>query len=143
MCMSYMGLIGLALGLFSPWLLPAFVASGDPQAAEVIRVGTTIMWIAAAYQLFDGLNLGSSFCLRGAGDANVPAILVIVLSWFLFVPLAHMLSFAPGGGWVDWLPQFGFGAIGGWIAAVVYIFALGVGMWLRWRSSAWERIKLR
>jgi multidrug resistance protein, MATE family len=143
MCMTYMGLIGLALGLLSPWLLPAFVANGDPQAAEVIRVGTTIMWIAAAYQLFDGLNLGSSFCLRGAGDANVPAILVIVLSWFLFVPLAHMLSFAPGGGWVEWLPQFGFGAVGGWIAAVVYIFALGVGMWLRWRSSAWEKIKLR
>ncbi len=143
LCMTYMGVIGLALGLFSPWLLPAFVASTDPQAAEVIRIGTTIMWIAAAYQLFDGLNLGSSFCLRGAGDANVPAILVIVLSWFLFVPLAHMLTFAPGQGWVDGLPQFGWGAIGGWAAAVVYIAALGVAMWLRWRSGAWEKIKLR
>ncbi|MFL6578652.1 MAG: MATE family efflux transporter [Povalibacter sp.] len=143
LCMTYMGVIGLGLGIFSPWLLPAFVANSDPQAHEVIRVGVTIMWIAAAYQLFDGLNLGSSFCLRGAGDANVPAILVIVLSWFLFVPLAHMLSFAPGGGWVDWLPQFGFGAVGGWMAAVIYISALGIGMWLRWRSGAWEKIKLR
>jgi MATE family multidrug resistance protein len=143
MCMTYMGLVGLGLGTFAPWLLPAFVASGDPQSLEVIRVGTTIMWIAAAYQLFDGLNLGSSFCLRGAGDANVPAVLVIVLSWLLFVPLAHILSFAPGQGWVNGLPQFGLGAIGGWLAAVIYISALGIAMWLRWRSGAWEKIKLR
>ncbi|HEY5809025.1 MAG TPA: MATE family efflux transporter [Povalibacter sp.] len=143
LCMGYMGFIGLLLGLFAPWLLPAFVATGDAQAADVIRVGTTIMWIAAAYQIFDGLNLGSSFSLRGAGDANVPAMTVIVLSWFLFVPVAHMLSFAPGQGWVDWLPQFGLGAVGGWLAALIYIFALGVAMWLRWRSAAWEKIRLR
>jgi len=143
LCMSYMGCIGLLLGIFAPWLLPAFVATKDSQAAEVIRVGVTIMWIASAYQLFDGLNLGSSFCLRGAGDANVPAGTVIVLSWFLFVPLAHSLSFAPGQGWVDWLPQFGLGAVGGWLAALIYIFALGIAMWSRWRSGAWEKIRLR
>jgi multidrug resistance protein, MATE family len=143
LCMGYMGFIGLLLGTFAPWIMPAFVEVGDPQAAEVVRVGVTIIWIAAAYQLFDGLNLGSSFCLRGAGDANVPAMLVIVLSWFLFVPTAHMLSFAPGKGWVDWLPQFGLGAVGGWLAAVIYIAALGVTMWLRWRSGAWEKIRLQ
>lgn len=143
LCMGYMGCIGVLLGTFAPWLLPAFVATDDAQAADVIRVGTTIMWIAAAYQLFDGMNLGSSFCLRGAGDANVPAITVIVLSWFLFVPLAHMLSFAPGQGWVEGLPQFGLGAVGGWLAALIYICALGIAMWMRWRSGAWERIRLR
>lgn len=143
LCMGYMGFIGLLLGIFGEWLVPAFVAASDPQSAEVIRVGVTILWIAAAYQLFDGLNLGSAFCLRGAGDANVPALMVIVLSWFLFVPVAHMLSFKPGGGWVDWLPQFGLGAVGGWLAAVIYIFALGVTMWLRWRARAWEAIRLR
>ena len=143
LCMGYMGLIGLMLALSASWLVPAFVGSGDPQSAEVIRVGISILWIAAAYQVFDGLNLGSGFCLRGAGDANVPAVMVILLSWFLFVPAAHMLSFKPGQGWVDWLPQFGLGAIGGWLAAVLYIFALGVAMWLRWRSRAWEKIRLR
>lgn len=143
LCMGYMGCVGLALGLSGSWLLPAFVTASDPQAAEVVRVGITVLWIAAAYQLFDGLNLGSAFCLRGAGDANVPALLVILLSWFLFVPAAHMLSFEPGVGWVDWLPQFGLGAIGGWIAAVAYICALGITMWLRWRSRAWEAIRLR
>lgn len=143
LCMGYMGVVGLLLGFCGTWLVPAFVASGDPQSADVIRVGILILWIAAAYQLFDGLNLGAAFCLRGAGDANVPATMVIALSWFLFVPAAHMLSFKAGQGWIDWLPQFGLGAVGGWIAAVIYICALGLTMWLRWRTSAWEKIRLR
>ena len=143
LCLGYMGCVGLLLGLFSPWLIPAFVSATDPRAAEVISVGVTIMWIAAGYQLFDGLNLGSAFCLRGAGDAVVPAGLVIVLSWFLFVPLAHMLSFERGGGWVDWLPQFGLGAVGGWIAALTYMVALGLTLAARWRSRAWEKIRVR
>jgi MATE family multidrug resistance protein len=68
--------------------------------------------------------------------------MVIVLSWFLFVPAAHALIFAPGQGYVDVLPQFGWGAIGGWLASVLYVFALGTALYLRWRSSAWQKIRL-
>lgn len=143
MCMTYMGCIGLLLGLGAPWLIPTFLAGHDPQALAVIRLGATLMWVAAAYQLFDGLNLACSFSLRGAGDATVPALCVLVLSWLVFVPLAHMLSFAPGGGWVEGLPQFGLGALGGWLAALSYIFLISMVLLLRWRSGAWEQIRLR
>lgn len=143
LCTGYMALVGLLIAACGPWLVPSFVPAGDPLAADVVRTGTSILWIAAAYQLFDGLNVGSSFCLRGAGDAMVPAAMVVALSWLLFVPLAHMLTFSPGQGWVDWLPQFGLGAIGGWIAAVLYITALGLAMYLRWRSGAWRKITIQ
>ena len=143
MCMTYMGTIGLLLGLTAPWLIPAFVADGDPQAFAVVQLGVVIMWVAAAYQLFDGLNFACSFSLRGAGDAIVPAACVLALSWIVFVPLAHMLSFEPGKGWVEGLPQFGLGAIGGWIAALTYIVMNSLVLLLRWRSHAWEKIRLR
>ncbi|HEY0684294.1 MAG TPA: MATE family efflux transporter [Steroidobacter sp.] len=143
MCMTYMGCVGLLLGLFAPWLIPTFVADNDPQALAVIQLGTTLMWVAAAYQLFDGLNFACSFSLRGAGDATVPAICVLLLSWLIFVPLAHMLSFEPGGGWVEGLPQFGLGALGGWLAALIYIILISLVLLLRWRSRAWESIRLR
>jgi MATE family multidrug resistance protein len=143
LCTGYMACMGVLIAANGAWLLPLFVPASDPLAAEVIRTGGVILWIAAAYQLFDGLNFGSSFSLRGAGDAFIPALMVIVLSWGLFVPIAHMLSFAPGEGWVDWLPQFGLGAVGGWIAAVLYISALGITLFLRWRSGAWRRITVR
>lgn len=143
LAVMYMGAIGILLGVCGPWLMPLFVAANDPLATRVIHTGTVILWLAAAYQIFDGMTLGASFCLRGAGDAIVPAVLVIALSWLLFVPLAHSLSFAAGQGWVSWLPQFGFGAVGGWIAAVIYVCLIGSTMLLRWRSRAWEGIALR
>lgn len=143
LAMVYMGSIGLALGLASDWTIPLFLASGDPLSAEVARAGIALMWLAAAYQLFDGMILGASFCLRGAGDATVPAVVILGSSWLLFVPLAHSLAFAPGHGFVDWLPQYGLGAAGAWMAAVVYVSLVGVLMLGRWRSSAWERMVVR
>ena len=138
----YMGTIGLLLAFLGPWILPWFTNPSDPSAAAVITRASSLLWIAAGYQLFDGLMISSYACLRGAGDVRLPAVVVLVLSWLLFVPLAHSLAFAPGQGWVNGLPQFGFGAVGGWFAALTYICALGVIMSLRWYSGAWRRIEL-
>jgi MATE family multidrug resistance protein len=142
MTVAYMGVVGVALAALGPWLMPAFVATGDPNGAAVTRLGTVLLWIAAGYQLFDGLNLGSGFALRGAGDVRFPAIIFLVLAWGVFVPLAYMLSFAPGQGWFSGLPQFGLGAVGGWLAMLVYVVLLGGALYLRWRSGAWRRIHL-
>jgi MATE family multidrug resistance protein len=136
----YMGAIGVLLAIAGPWVLPLFANPTDPETPQVIASGVTLLWIAAGYQLFDGLNISSGAVLRGAADVRLPALMVLALSWLLFVPLAHSLSFAPGQGWVHWLPQYGHGAVGGWIAALVYIFFLGVMLYLRWYSRAWQRI---
>jgi MATE family multidrug resistance protein len=140
--MLYMAVSGLLLAAAGPWLMPLFTNPATLQAAPVAALGTRLLWIAAGYQLFDGLSLGSGACLRGAGDVRLPSIMVLALSWGFFVPLAHALSFSAGAGWVDWLPQFGWGAVGGWFAALAYICALGVVLNLRWRSGAWRRIVL-
>jgi MATE family multidrug resistance protein len=139
---AYMALVSLVLAGAGPWLLPLFVSAGDANAQSVIALGRTLLWIAAAYQIFDGFNLGAAFCLRGAGDVRVPTLLILGLCWLGFVPLAHALTFAPGAGWVDFLPQLGWGAAGGWSALLLYTGALGATMFLRWRSGAWRRIDL-
>jgi MATE family multidrug resistance protein len=141
MAAAYMGAIGAVLALAGPWVLP-FFASGDVGSSAMIALSARLLWLAAGYQLFDGLNLGASQCLRGAGDATVPVVLVLPLSWLLFLPLAHSLTFAPGQGWVGFLPQLGWGALGGWLAVLIYIIVLGTTLYLRWRSRAWQRIHL-
>ncbi|MCA8911849.1 MAG: MATE family efflux transporter [Planctomycetes bacterium] len=120
-------------------LSSVFVAAGDPNAQAVIELSATLLLIAAGYQLFDALNLGSLGCLRGAGDVIVPTGALLVLAWCVFVPLSHMLIFAPGEGWVDFLPQYGLGAKGGWIAALIHITLLGSFLFLRWKSGAWKK----
>ena len=129
----YMGGIGLVIALVGDWLVPLFVNDADPRAAEVIALCSPLLWLAAAYQFFDGVNFASAFCLRGAGDARVPALIVLACGVLLFLPLTHMLTFAPGDGWFDGLPGYGLGAIGGWSAILVYVVAIGTALWLRWR----------
>jgi MATE family multidrug resistance protein len=139
---AFMGLVGVAIGLASPWLLPRFVNAADPHAAEVVALASQVVWLAACYQAFDGLNVGSGFCLRGAGDARIPAVIVAILSWGLWVPLTHMATFAPGEGWTRALPHLGYGARGGWVVSVGYVVLLGTSLALRWRSGAWRRIRI-
>ena len=137
-----MGGIGVVLALLGPWLMPLFAAAHDAGSAAAARLGAQLLWLATAYQFFDGLNLGSSMCLRGAGDVRVPAALMFPVCWAIFLPLAHALTFAPGHGWFHFLPQFGWGARGGWGAVIVYVVLLGMALFLRWRSRAWQRIRL-
>jgi MATE family multidrug resistance protein len=139
---GYMGVVGLALAALGPWLMPAFVAAGDRQGAAVVALGSTLLWIAAGYQLFDGLNLGAGFALRGAGDVRFPAVIFLALAWGVFVPLAYVLSFAPGQGWFAGFPQLGLGAVGGWLALLVYVVLLSGALFLRWRSGAWRRMRV-
>ena len=138
----YMGGIGLLIALGGRWVLPFFTGSHDAEATAAVALGTQLLWLAAGYQFFDGLNLGSGMCLRGAGDVRVPAALVLPVALLLFAPLAHAFTFAPGQGWVTFLPQFGWGAVGGWVAVLIYVMVLGTTLFLRWRSRAWQRIRL-
>lgn len=137
-----MGGIGLVLAACGPWLLPLFAGAHDRNAAAAVILGIQLLWLAAAYQFFDGLNLGSSMCLRGAGDVRVPVAIVFPVCWLVFLPIAHILTFAPGQGWFHFLPQLGYGAPGGWTAVVIYVVLLGMTLFLRWRSRAWQRINI-
>jgi multidrug resistance protein, MATE family len=142
LCAAQMAFVAVLLLVVGPWVLPWFVSSGGPSAEDVVALGLVLLWPAAAYQIFDGLYCGAGFCLRGAGDTRVPAATALVLSWFLFVPLAHTLIFAPGQGWFDGLPQYGLGARGGWIALMIYVVLLGSAMFWRWRVGRWKAMRL-
>jgi len=138
----YMGGIGIVIALVGDWLVPLFVNAADPRAAEVIALCSSLLWIAAAYQFFDGVNFASAFCLRGAGDARIPALIVLGCGTLLFLPLTHYLTFAPGQGWFDNAPGLGLGAVGGWCAILVYVLSIGTALWFRWKHGAWKKIRL-
>ena len=141
LCVAYMGIGSLLLAVVGQPLTALF-ANGAGDVAAVSELGARLMWIAVGYQLFDALNLGCAFCLRGAGDVKFPAAMLLVLSWLGFVPLVHMLTFAPGEGFVGFLPQYGLGATGSWIAALSYIIVLGACLFARWQSGRWRDINL-
>jgi MATE family multidrug resistance protein len=58
--------------------------SPDP---AVIRVGATLLLVAAAFQLFDGLQTVATGALRGSGDTRTPMLANLVAYWFIGLPL--------------------------------------------------------
>lgn len=137
-----MGALGVAMAMAGSLLVPLFVNDADPNGAATVALALELLWIAAIYQFFDGLNFASSFCLRGAGDVRVPALLVVGLGFGLFIPLCYFLTFAPGQGWFGG-PGAGLGAAGGWTSLLVYCMCVGTALLLRWRQGAWRAIRLR
>jgi multidrug resistance protein, MATE family len=140
--MVYMGGLGLLFAWFGPAMLAGFIDPLDPNGSATLDLACRLLWVAAGYQLFDAVNLVCAFCLRGAGDVRVPTVWLLLASWLFFLPLTHALSFSSQQGYVYFLPQYGWGALGGWVAALIYILLLAVMLYARWRSGAWKHISI-
>lgn len=135
LALAWMGTCAIAMFLSRHDLVGIFASAGSAsseQVATIVRVGGTIMILAAVLQVFDALGIVYTGALRGAGDTLVPGIATVVLSWGLIV----------GGGAlvVAYLPQWE--SIGPWAAATAYLIVFGVYMAWRFEGGQWERIRL-
>lgn len=94
-------LLGVGTQLFSGaifWFLgPWLVAPYSPDL-DVRALAATLMPIAAAFQLFDGMQVIGFAILRGAGDVRVPTV-ANLLGYYVFgLPFAYWLGVRGGGG---------------------------------------------
>lgn len=78
-------------------LLPELLASVYTSDPSVIALVITLLPIAAAFQLFDGLQVVAFGVLRGAGDLRLPALANFLGYWAFGLPLGWWLAFR--GGW--------------------------------------------
>ncbi|PYQ61917.1 MAG: MATE family efflux transporter [Acidobacteria bacterium] len=66
--------------------------------AEVIAMVRLLLPIAAAFLVFDGLQVVSSGVLRGAADTTFPAAMALIGYWALGLPTGWILAFRAGLG---------------------------------------------
>lgn len=132
--MAYMGLCALCFVFFGPSMARVFMPAGvSPEQAErIIYLAKWMLILAATFQLFDGLAITVSGALRGAGDTVIPGIATVFFSW----------GFIVGGGWlaVNYLPQLS--SFGPWVAASLYIIALSLFFFWRFRAGHWKKMKV-
>jgi MATE family multidrug resistance protein len=122
-----MGIAGLAFVLFRVPIIQLFVPYSSPDAAAVVSAGQTFLLFAAAYQLFDGIQVTANFALRGMKDTIVPMWLAVGSYWIIGFPSALLLAFA-----------LKLGAVGIWIAFVLALFVAASTMLGRfiWMTSS-------
>ena len=89
------GLMAGSASMFT--LFPETLARFYTSDAEVVALAVTLLPIAAAFQLFDGIQVVAFAVLRGVGDLKLPVVANIVGYWALGLPLGAWLAFR--GGW--------------------------------------------
>ncbi len=100
---SAVACLALGAGVMSLAAL-AFVLAPHPLSrlftaeAGVIAVAVTLLPVAAAFQVFDGLQVVAIGALRGTADTRIPAVIALVGYWGLGLPLGALLGFRAGMG---------------------------------------------
>ena len=75
---------------------------------------TALLFIAAGFQIFDGLQGVTTGSLRGLGDTSTPMWANLLCHWVFALPVAYVLCFRRDGGVRGlWLGLFvGLGLLG-------------------------------
>jgi len=90
---------GLTFVLIPEWLIGLF--STDP---SVLSVGTSLLLLAAIFQLFDGIQGVITGTLRGLGDTRTPMTVNLIAHWLFGLPISYVLCFVVGWGvWGLWI----------------------------------------
>jgi multidrug resistance protein, MATE family len=85
---GFMALTAVVFLAAPHWLATRY--TGD---VATVAVAASLLPLAGAFQIFDGLQAVTSGVLRGTGDTRIPAILHLVAFWGLGVPLGAYLGF--------------------------------------------------
>ncbi|MFN8285414.1 MAG: MATE family efflux transporter [Chitinophagales bacterium] len=95
------------------------IYTDDP---AVLRIASTLVILAALFQLSDGLQAAGAGVLRGVQDVKFPSVLAFISYWGIMVPLGYVLAF-----------KTGLGVNGLWVGFIVGLSIAAVLLMLRFR----------
>ena len=127
-------LLGISLGLVIAVVFIAFpipllrIFTND---ARVLELGRPLLLLGAFFQLADAVAIICDGALRGAGDTRWPFAIETAMGWGIQVPLAYYVGVV-----------LEYGLTGAWLASLVHILALSSILFLRFRSNAWQTIRI-
>ena len=87
---------------------------------QVVRIAVPMLYMAAAFQVFDSLQVASGSNLRGLQDTKVPMYIATFSYWVVGMGSAYVVAF-----------PLGFGGVGVWAGLVVGLAAASFGLTLR------------
>ena len=115
--------MALAAGIFV-LLRREIVAAFSPDTA-VVELGSQLLLVAAAFQLFDGLQAVATGVLRGLGDTRTPMLANLAGHWLLGLPLGYTLCFV-----------LGLGVLGLWLGLSLGLAVVGLFLLRTWIRRA-------
>ncbi len=118
---GFMALCGIVIAVMPETLAGLYLNANDPNNEGVVPLAATFLYIAAAFQLFDALQVTAQASLRGIKDARAPMWIAGLSYWLIGFPLAYGLA--------KWAELDGLGV---WLGLLASLIVAGVGMLWRW-----------
>ncbi|MCW3102789.1 MAG: family efflux transporter [Bacteroidetes bacterium] len=115
MVLLFMGCCAIGFVLFRNYL-PAFFTN-DP---EVISIASSLLVIAAFFQLSDGVQVVGLGALRGVKDVKLPTVITLIAYWVIGLPMSYVFAF-----------KMGLGANGVWYGLSLGLLIAAVCLFLR------------
>lgn len=112
--------------------IPKVIARAFSPDPAVVQIGATLLLVAAAFQLFDGVQVVTTGALRGAGDTKTPMVANLVAYWFIGIPLGYFLCF-----------HLHWGALGIWIGLCTGLMIIGSVLLAIWHKKQFSADKLQ
>lgn len=103
---------GTALFMF---LFPELITSIYTSDAEVTNIAIQLLYMAAIFQISDGLQVSGYGALRGLKDTKIPMFVNMFAYWIIGLPVAYYLGFIAG-----------YGAPGLWIGLIFGLTVAGI-----------------
>jgi MATE family multidrug resistance protein len=116
---AFMALCGVVIALF-PMAIAELYFGSNAADAKVVSLTVTFLYVAAAFQVFDALQVVAALALRGLKDAQVPMWLAGASYWLVGAPTSLILAF-----------RFDLRGLGIWIGLAVALAAAAA--LLSWR----------
>ncbi|HEX4860702.1 MAG TPA: MATE family efflux transporter [Rhizomicrobium sp.] len=121
----FMSATSVILALFPRQIAELYFASDSAQTAEAVALATVFLRVAAAFQIFDGLQVVAALSLRGLKDARAPMWIAGASYWLAGFPVCVLLGFG--------LHMAGLGI---WIGLAFALFVAALTMcWRFWYLS--------
>jgi MATE family multidrug resistance protein len=98
------------------------IYTSDPR---LLRIGTGLLAIAAAFQLFDGIQTVSTGALRGLANTRTAMLVNFLGYWFFGLPVGYVLCF-----------DFGFGVYGIWWGLTLALIAIACTLLYSWNRHS-------
>lgn len=78
--------------------IPRLLLRAFTDDVGVLDVGVTLLFVAAIFQLFDGVQVVATGALRGLGETRAPMLWNLGGHWFVGLPLGYWMCFVMGFG---------------------------------------------
>lgn len=92
MAVGFAALTALLFLLLPGQLINLFLDYANPQAGSVATYAIPIMFVVAAFQLVDSLQVIAVGLLRGMKDTKIPMIIAVISYWGLGITTAYILG---------------------------------------------------